>query len=485
MPETEDHFEPSSDGSTGRRRVLIGLAIAAALCAAFLSGRATRKSPGAGAGPGPRRVLYYVDPMHPAYRSERPGTAPDCGMNLEPVYADGQPPEAAAAMNPGSVSLTRDQEQAIYLETETLRAADGTRRVETVGRVAEDEALTFRVSAGADGWVRRVFSDKTGTQVKKGQELAAFYSKEVSSPQQSYVYALESYERLKKAASPPPDQLALATQQVATARDNLQFVGMGEAQIEELSRTRREIFDVNLTAPAAGLILERNVAVGQRFMQGELLYRIADLSRVWVLADVYGRDAARLGTIHGAKIKMDGLPPMEATGAQAPLQFDGEGWTGKLRLEVNNAGQRLVPGMIVNVEFDVRARPAMTLHVDAVLDSGTKKRVFVARGDGRYELREVETGWQDGDRVEIKSGVKAGERVVTTGAFLLDSESRMKNPGLREQETGMASGEATDPACGMKVERAKARRAVWKGTTYYFCSESCQRKFEEHPETFL
>jgi RND family efflux transporter MFP subunit len=343
--------------------------------------------------------------------------------------------------------------------------------------------MTFRVSAGTDGWVRRVFSDQTGTYVKKGQELAAFYSKEVSAPQQAYVFALESYERLKKAASAVEDQLALATQQLAIARDNLQFMGMGEAQIEELGRSHREIFDVNLTAPDDGQILERNVAVGQRFMKGEVLYRIANLSRVWVLADVYASDAALMGHIRRAKVTIEGLAPMDARVGQAPLQMDGG--TGKLRLEVKNEGRRLVPGMIVNVAFSVAAGSAMTLSVDAVLDSGAKKRVFVAMGEGRYELREVETGWRDGDRVAITSGLKEGEKVVTTGAFLLDSESRLKNPELREQGTARAADEVTDPACGMKIDRSKARRLIWKGATYYFSSASCQAKFEAHPQAYL
>ena len=115
---------------------------------------------------------------------------------------------------------------------------------------------------------------------------------------------------------------------------------------------------------------------------------------------------------------------------------------------MNNPRGNLVPGMIVNVDLDVPARPAITVHADAVIDSGTTKRVFVALGDGQYELREVETGWQEGDRVEIRGGLKAGERVVTAGAFLLDSESRMKNP----------AGEVTDAECGMKIDRANARR---------------------------
>jgi Cu(I)/Ag(I) efflux system membrane fusion protein len=412
--------------------VLLGLAVLAALGAAFFAGRASRASRSSqaeGAGSGGRRILYYVDPMHPAYRSERPGTAPDCGMDLVPVYEDGRA-ATGAAMNPGSVRLTRDQTELIHLETETMRPASAP-HVQAVGRVVPDETMTFRVSAGADGWVRRVFSDKTGTQVKRGQELAAFYSKDVSSPQQAYLFALESCERLKQSASATTDQLELATEQLVIARENLRFIGMGEAQIDSLGRTHREIFDINLTAPDDGQILERNVAVGQRFMKGEVLYHLANLSRVWVLADVYARDAALIRYVRRAHLTIDGFPPIEASVAQPPLQISADGRTRRLRLEVNNEGHRLVPGMIVNVALTVAAGSATTLSVDAVLDSGAKKRVFVAKGEGRYELREVETGWQDGDRVEITSGLKEGEQVVTTGAFLLDSESRLRIPNDR------------------------------------------------------
>src|SRR6202030_1451209 len=163
------------------------------------------------------------------------GKAPDCGMDLEPVYA-GDRPLPPLAISPGSVLLTPDQEQAVRLQTETVQMAPGTHGVHTVGRVAPDEALTYLVSAGVDGWVRRVISDRSGTTLKRGHALAAFFSKDISAPQQAYVYALESYERLKETPSPPAEPLALATQQLATARDNLEFLGMGGAQVEELGR---------------------------------------------------------------------------------------------------------------------------------------------------------------------------------------------------------------------------------------------------------
>jgi membrane fusion protein, copper/silver efflux system len=423
VAETGSPFGPRPGG--GRRRWMFSLGIAGMLGAAYVGGRSSRPYTVREADVG--QVLYYVDPMHPAYRSDRPGKAPDCGMDLVPVYA-GSRSVQSQPMRPGNTRLTADQEQAVRLQTETVQTAPGTHGVHTAGRVTPDEALTYGVSAGVDGWVRRVFSDRTGTQVKRGEALAAFFSKDISAPQQAYVYALESYERLKQTPSPPADSRDLVTQQLATARDNLQFLGMGEAQIEELGRIRGEVFDINLTAPADGQIVERHVAVGQRFMKGELLYRIANLERVWVLADIYPGDAVLLGTFGRARVRMEGLPALQAKVATAPPQFDEQGRAGRLRLEVNNPHGSLVPGMIVNVDLDVPARPAITVDANAVIDSGTTKRVFVALGDGQYEPREVETGWQQGDRVEIRGGLKAGERVVTTGAFLLDSESRIKNP---------------------------------------------------------
>jgi RND family efflux transporter MFP subunit len=407
------------------KRVLAGAGLVAIASGALTAGWALRSSPRPG--PNERPVLYYVDPMHPSYRSDKPGRAPDCGMNLEPVYAARPAPPLTA----GSIHMSGEQEEAIRLETETMRVCSTVHRIQTAGRVVPVESLTYDVSASVDGWIRNAWNDETGSYVTKDQNLASFYSRDISAPQQAYLYALESYDKLLSRSPPNADQLALAGQQLANARDNLQFVGMQSGQIDEVGRLRRESPDVLLKSPCAGQILERSVAVGQRFMRGDVLYRIANLSRVWVLADISSNDELLAQSVTQAQVHLQGLAPLTAAATTILPQSASEGRTARLRLRVDNQGRKLVPGMIVDVSLEIPIASAMTLSAAAVLDSGTKKRVFVALGSGRYELRDVETGWQYEDRIEIIRGLAEGERVVTAGAFLLDSESRMKTSAER------------------------------------------------------
>lgn len=414
-------------GKDGRRTgALAGAGLAVIACSALLASWDLRSSVRPDANDRP--VLYYVDPMHPAYRSDKPGQAPDCGMNLQPVYAA---PPAPAPRTPGGLHLSREQEEAIRLETETIQVRSGVRRIQTAGRVVPVETQTYEVSASVDGWIRNTWNDETGSYVTRDQNLASFYSRDLSAPQQAFLYALESYEKLLNRSPPNADQLALAGQQLANARDNLQYIGMQSGQIDELGRLRRERPDVLLKSPCTGQILERSVAVGQRFMRGAVLYRIADLSRVWVLADIARNDELLAQSVMRAQVRLQGLAPLTATAATVLPQSAPEGRTAKLRLRLGNRDRKLVPGMIVDVSLEIPVASAMTLSASAVLDSGAKKRVFVALGSGRYELREVETGWQYEDRIQIVRGLAEGERVVTAGAFLLDSESRMKTGAER------------------------------------------------------
>jgi Cu(I)/Ag(I) efflux system membrane fusion protein len=321
-------------------------------------------------------------------------------------------------------------ERLAQFETETVETVPFQQELQTAGRVVPDESLTYIVSAGVDGWVRRVFSDRTGTKVKRGEKLASFYSKDIAGPQQAFLYALESYERLAKITD-RGEPLTLAGQQLRSARENLLFAGMDKGQIEELSRTRRERYELDLTAPADGLILERNVTAGSRFMKGDSLYRIASLAEVWVLADINSADAVSAARVTEGHVRLTGLPPIDARVAPVPLQYEEQSRTGKLRLIVRNSNGVLAPGMVVNVTLLSASRPTVTVHSDAVIDPGANSHVFVASSGGRYEWREIVTGAQQGDRTELLSGVKPGERVVTAGAFLLDSESRMKQPLTR------------------------------------------------------
>ncbi|PWT88255.1 MAG: hypothetical protein C5B56_09050 [Proteobacteria bacterium] len=416
-------------------RWLLALALTIVLGGAYVAARGPAARAGA--------VLYYVDPMHPSYRSDRPGKAPDCGMALEPVFGG-----STRRGDPNVVVVTADQERIAQFQTEIVQPAPFAREVRTVGRVTPDEGCTFAVSAAVDGWVRRVFSDRTGTTVKRGDVLASFYSKDIPAPQQAFLYAFESYERLRSAPPTAPEPLAMAAQQLSTARENLLFLGMGEDQIEELARARHEAYDINLTAPGGGLILERRVAAGMRFMKGEVLYRIASLAHVWVLADINAGDVREAANIARAQVSMQGQAPIDARVSTVPLQFDGQSRTGKLRLELNNPHGVLVPGMIVGVVLRFAPREALTVPADGVIDSGITKSVFVALGAGEYQLRPVVTGSQEGDRVEILDGLKPGDRVVREGTFLLDSERRLNRsvtspparpetarPGLRPPNT--------------------------------------------------
>ena len=215
-----------------------------------------------------RRILYYHDPMHPSYRSDRPGIAPDCNMALTPVYAD----DSAKPARTG-IRVNEEQAAAIGLRTEAAREEVAGGEVRTIGRVEAQESRRFLVSAGADGWIRRIHAGESGSTVAKGQPLASYYSRDIASPQQAYLYALDAQQRLGPTATAA--QKDLTALQVTQARDYLEFLGLTAPQIADLAKSRREEREVTLGAPASGLVLERNVSEGARFDSGKVLWVIA------------------------------------------------------------------------------------------------------------------------------------------------------------------------------------------------------------------
>jgi Cu(I)/Ag(I) efflux system membrane fusion protein len=377
--------------------------------------------------PGARKVLYYVDPMHPSYKSDKPGIAPDCGMMLEPVY-EGSPDAAAMSRTPGdeSVRVGADRRELVGVRVETVKKEAGTQRLRLYGRVAPEETRVYRVNVGIEGYVREISEVTTGSQVAKDQWLATFSAPEARTSIQSYLVAVDAAANgtLRPADTPNPPDSGLEF-----AAERLLALGMSRTQIEEIRRTRVVPPTIRIVAPAAGFVIARNLTAGEKIASGQELFQIADLRHVWILADAQGADAQHVRPGMAAEVSVPGrASTMRATVSRAVVpQFDPQNQAAKVRLEADNPGLALRPDMFVDVHLPITLPPAIAVPVDAVLDSGLRKRVFVERADGAFEPREVETGWRFGDRVEIVKGLSAGDRVVVAGTFLLDSESRMRH----------------------------------------------------------
>jgi Cu(I)/Ag(I) efflux system membrane fusion protein len=429
--------------------------------------------------------------MNPAHTSDKPGKAP-CGMDMEPVYADatlgtGSGPESAS-LPAGTIKVSLEKQQLIGVRVAPVERKPLSHSMRLLGRVAADETRIYRINATIDGWITKAGPQASGTYVKKDETLATFYSSEFLSAGNALLFALSSKDRVQTNSyqnAGRQSQLAQFEINLKQYADSLRNLGMGEVQLEEMIRTRKYMENVNIVSPADGYVLARNVSDGQRFDKGTELYRIADLSRVWILADVFEKEARLLPPRLQARVS---LPEQNkvfmATLTQTLPQFDGVSRTLKLRFEADNPDIVLKPDMFVDVELPITLPEALVVPAEAVLDAGLRKTVFVDRGNGFFEPRVVQTGAQLGNEVQILHGLTAGERIVVSGNFLLDSESRMKLAAA-----GVHGASATDPVCGMTVDETKARAAgrvsQHQGQAYYFCNDGCKKQFDADPAKYL
>jgi len=485
--------------------------------AAFIAGRYT-SSPSAAAHSPVRRVLYYVDPMHPSYRSDKPGIAPDCGMALEPVY-EGEDPTAKLQLAPGAVSLSPERQQLIGARVETVSKSSGSRTLRTTGRIQADENHVYRLMAVTEGRVQSLGDNPPGTLVKKDEVLATFYSSEFRNAEQAYLGSLTSLERLRNAGHESEDPMKGNDANLRINEEQLRALGMGEPQIKELGKTKQITRDIEVTSPTDGIVLTRNISREERFEGHVELYRIADLSKIWILADLQGEDANLLHA--GARVRVfvpELNKTLSATVSNTPPVFDPASRTLKLRLEADNPGLKLRPDMFVDIEFDSKAPAGISVPADAVLDSGLRKIVYVETSDGVFEPRAVDVGEAFGGRVAVKNGLAEGDRVVTSGNFMIDSESRMRTPAPQSAKAPadshadapavastkghppahdmnamgsveeVSSGESVDPACGMPlsadVAKAAKYSATYHGRKFVFCSENCKKKFDGDPDKY-
>jgi Cu(I)/Ag(I) efflux system membrane fusion protein len=408
-----------------------------------------------------RQILYYACPMHPQYHSDRPGDCPSCGMRLEAVYSG---EAGSGALPPGAIRVSAEKQQLLGVRIAEVRKGGGEARVRTVGRVVADEARVHPIKAAVDGWIREVGPATTGSFVRKNEVLASFYSPAFLTPIQSYIYALAA-----------PDPIRLTTTAYQQTMDLLKSLGMSEAQMEELAQTRKPTRDIRIPSPVDGFVVARNVSAGLYFEKGAEFYRVARLDEVWILADLFENEAHLLRPGQTVSVHYQGrIFPAKAS--EVLPQFDAASRTLKARFVAGNPDYTLRPDMFVEVELPVNLPAAVTVPADAVVDSGLKKTVYVAQGEGYFEPRTVETGWRLGDQVEIVKGLMPGERIVVAGNFLLDSESRMRT----------VAGPVKDPVCGMEVDPAKAAgQSEHNGRTYYFCSQQCKKDFDKNPQAVL
>jgi Cu(I)/Ag(I) efflux system membrane fusion protein len=472
-------------GADGMKRSAKILGLATLVVLSFLAGHwQNAQKHSTSSASSKRKILYYHDPMHPAYKSDKPGIAPDCGMQLDPVY-EGEPGLSegngeANSVPTGSVQITAQMQQLIGVKVAAVEKVSESHTIRVLGRIVPDETRLYRINAATDGWVREILPLTTGSLVKKKDLLAKIYTAESFSAMKAYLYGLRSLDRFKDSGEETKDQIELTDANIENYRNALRNLGMTDSQLDEIARTGQGANVIEIRAIETGFILSRNVSLGQRFEKGAELYRISDLRHVWILADLFENEAYFVRAGQTAQVFYQGKSFPSKMSNVLP-QFDAATRTLKVRFETANSGYTLRPDMFVDLEFPVQLPATITIPVDSMLDSGLKKIVFVDHGNGYFEPRLVRTGWRLGGRVAIVEGLETGERIVTSGNFLIDSESRMKARG-DHASSGQGQGKDLafhDPVCGMLVNPANAGgKLIHEGTTYFFCSSTCKKKYE-------
>jgi Cu(I)/Ag(I) efflux system membrane fusion protein/cobalt-zinc-cadmium efflux system membrane fusion protein len=379
----------------------------------------TPLKPGTGGqGSGERQVKHWVSPMDPTYIREAPGQD-YMGHDLVPVYEGGAD---------GGIAVDPVIRQSMGVRTAAVELRDLRRPLRTVGLVAVDETRQLVVTSKIEGWIERLYVNQSGQAVKSGQPLLEIFSPDLVAAQQEYLLALASSRRL--AQSPLPEVADGGRRLLDAARSRLRYWDISQAQIDRLEQTGEVRRTLTLHSPGSGVVTMKQAVQGMRVMAGEELLQIADLSRVWVNAELYEQDLPWVQVGQQARVELPYAPGKALTGKVDFLYpyLDGETRTVKARIVFSNPDAQLKPDMYANVTIDTaEIKGALTVPEDAVLRSGTGALVFVALGDGKFEPRPVELGVSGGDGfVQIRSGLRVGEDVVTSAQFMLDSESRLR-----------------------------------------------------------
>ena len=379
-----------------------------------------------------KKALFYRHPMNPSMTSPTP-QKDEMGMDYIPVYKE----EGGAEEVPGTVRISPEKIQKIGVKTEEVRRRTLTRTIRTGGRVDHDESRVFDVNPKIGGWVERLYVARTDEMVHPGAKLLEIYSPDLISAQEEYILAYKAFERVKD--SPYPEVRRGAESLLEGGRQRLKYWDISDDQIQGLEGDGLIKKTMTIYSNVHGIVTEKMVIEGMRIEPGSLLFKVIDHSQVWVYGEVYENELPFIKIGQEAKILPSYAPAEVYTAVISHIYthfgsvrheergMTEEVRTAKIRFELPNPGHQLKLGQYVNVELVVEvAANALSVPSSAVIDTGTRQVVFVDKGDGRFEPREVKAGGQADGYYQIISGVEEGENVVISANFLMDSESSFR-----------------------------------------------------------
>jgi len=374
-----------------------------------------------------KKILYWTDPMLPGYKSDKPGTSP-MGMDLVPVYEEAGAGPSIASPTAGytPILVSPHKRQLIGVKTSLAQKRRLTKTIRTVGRVMIDETKRVHVHPKVEGWVQEIYAKYEGDAVTKGQPLFSFSSPDFIATQQEYLAARQALRDVSPEASEEIRSIAHAN--VAAARGRLLWWDITEEQIQAIEQAGVPSQALVLTSPIDGVVLTKHVFPGEYMERGGDFYHLIDLSTIWVDADLYEYDLPFVAVGQEATVSFPHEAHAPLTGKVLYLSptVNAMTRTATARLEFPNPQGTLRPGMYATAQLMADLGERLVVPAEAVMDTGARQILFVDKGQGIFEPREVTVGVKTDGAQEITHGVEAGEAVVTSGNFLIDSESRLK-----------------------------------------------------------
>ena len=357
------------------------------------------------AGDDEAEVLYWVAPMDPNYRRDKSGKSP-MGMDLVPVYAN-------SAGDGDTVSIDPAMVQNLGVRTATVERGKLWRMINTVGYVAFDERKLSHLHLRTDGWIEKLYVKSDGERIKKGDVLFELYSRELVNAQEEYIQSIRGSNDYLKRAS----------------RERLAALGMSPEQIKQVARKKRAFQKVRILASQDGVIDGLNVREGMYVKPATEVLTLADLSSIWLLVDVFERQSEWVAVGQPAEVRLGYLPGRVWEGEVEFIYptIDPKTRTLQTRLRFDNPDEALKPDMYANVRIYAGPKhDVLSIPREALIKTGESRRVIIALGDGRFRAQDVTAGMESGDYVEIIKGLQEGDRVVTSGQFLIDSEASLR-----------------------------------------------------------